>query len=48
MFTASRISCVAFAFALAAACTKGVGASRAEAASGVPFLPHQAVYDLSL
>ena len=48
MHPASRISFVTFALALAAMCAEGVGTSRAEAASGVPFLPHQAVYDLSL
>ncbi len=48
MHSASRVFSVTFALALAGLCTKGVGTSRAEAASSVPFLPHQAVYDLSL
>ena len=48
MHPASRISSVTFALALAAICAEGIATSRAEAASGVPFLPHQAVYDLSL
>lgn len=48
MHPASRISSVTFVLALAAICGAGTGMSRAEAASGVPFLPHQAVYDLSL
>ena len=48
MHPASRISSVAFALALAAMGAESVGTSQAEAASGVPFLPHQAVYDLSL
>jgi hypothetical protein len=48
MHFASRISFVTFALAFAMACGQGIGASPAQAASGVPFLPHQAIYDLSL
>lgn len=48
MHLVSRISSVTFALALAAICAQSAATSRAEAASAVPFLPHQAVYDLSL
>ncbi len=29
-------------------CRAGLAGGRAEAAAGIPFLPHQALYDLSL
>ena len=48
MHPANRLSSVTFALALAVICAGGVGTLKAEAASGIPFLPHQAVYDLSL
>ena len=48
MHSANRISSAMLALALAAICAESIGTSRAEAASSVPFLPHQAVYDLSL
>jgi hypothetical protein len=48
MHSANRISSAMLALALAAMCAESIGTSRAEAASSVPFLPHQAVYDLSL
>lgn len=48
MHSAKRISSVTIAVALAAACAVSAGISPARAASAVPFLPHQAVYDLSL
>ena len=48
MQSANRISSAMLAMALAAMCAESIGTSRAEAASSVPFLPHQAVYDLSL
>ena len=48
MRPASRISVVSFSLALTAIGAGSIGPSRAEAATGVSFLPHQAVYDLSL
>ena len=48
MHPVNRLSSVMFALALAAIFTGSVGILSADAASSVPFLPHQAVYDLSL
>ncbi len=48
MSTARRNLPIAFGFLLAAICEVSAASSRAEAATAVPFLPHQAIYDLSL